>query len=108
MIEIEEIGYTGTSKELTAGESPFSVSVEDADFCYTPLRTSTAKIGIVGSDYLQDLFTTTYQLHRVTFIRNGRIEWCGFIKPEAYTQEYVAETFSLELECTSSVKPLKQ
>ena len=39
VVEIEKEGYTGKSKELTpAGDSPFTVDIEDEEFLYTPTR----------------------------------------------------------------------
>ena len=108
VVEIEKKDYTGKSKELTpAGDSPFTVDIEDEEFLYTPTRFSTATIRVVGSDYLQSLFSTAYQMYRVTLKVNGLATWCGFIKPELYTQDYVSETFELELECISAMAALE-
>lgn len=108
VVEIEKKDYTGKSKELTpAGDSPFTVDIEDEEFLYTPTRFSTATLRVVGSDYLQSLFSTAYQMYRVTLKVNGLATWCGFIKPELYTQDYVSETFELELECISAMAALE-
>lgn len=107
IIEIEKEGYTGEATELTGSASPFTVTIEDTEFLYTPLRLSTARIRIVGNDYLQSLFSTAYQQYRVTFKRDGCIVWCGFIKPELYTQDYSSDKFELEIECISALSTLE-
>lgn len=107
IIEIEKEGYTGKATELTGAESPFTVEIVDDDFMYIPTRFSTAKIAIVGSDYLQNLYSTAYQQYRVTFKRNDSITWCGFIKPELYTQDYSSKLFELEIECQSAMSTLE-
>lgn len=107
VVEIEKENYTGDVTELTPGASPFTVDIGDEEFLYTPTRFSTAKIRIVGGDYLQNLFSTAYQQYRVVFKRNGIISWCGFIKPEIYTQDYSSEIFELELECMSAMSTLE-
>lgn len=108
VVEIEKEGYTGKPKELTpAGDSPFTVDIEDEEFLYTPTRFSTATIRVVGSDYLQNLFSTGYQMYRVTLKVDGLVTWCGFIKPELYTQDYTLKTFNLELECMSAMSTLE-
>jgi len=107
VINIEEKDYTGVSIELQAGETPFTIDVEDEDFIYTPTRFSTAKISIAGNDYLMNLSTTSYQQHRVTLLKNGVVKWCGFVKPETYTQDYTSTTFILEIECISSLSTLE-
>lgn len=107
IIEIEKEGYIGSATELTPAENPFSVEIVDDDFIYIPTRFSTANICIVGSDYLQSLYSTSYQQYRVTFKRNNIITWCGFIKPELYTQDYSSKLFELELECQSAMSTLE-
>ena len=107
VVEIEKDGYTGASTELTAGATPFTVDIEGEEFLYTPTRFSTAKLQVVGSDYLQSLFSTAYKEFRVTLKKNGVITWCGFIKPELYTQDYTAKTFTLEIECISAMSVLE-
>lgn len=107
IVEIEKKGYTGASTELTGGASPLVVDIADDEFAYTPLRFSTATINVVGGDYLQELFSTSYQQYRVTLKKNGHVTWCGFIKPELYTQDYSSETFTLELECISAMSTLE-
>ena len=107
IIEIEKKDYTGEAAELIPAEAPFSVEIEDDDFIYVPTRFSTANICIVGSDYLQSLYSTAYQQYRVTFKRNNIITWCGFIKPELYTQDYSSKLFELEIECQSAMSTLE-
>lgn len=107
VVEIEKENYTGKVTELTPASSPFTVDIGDEEFLYTPIRFSTAKISVVGSDYLQSLFSTAYQQYRVTFKKNGLITWCGFAKPELYTQDYSSVTFELELECMSGMSTLE-
>lgn len=107
VVEIEKEGYTGAPVELTGADSPFTVDIEDEEFLYTPTRFSTALIRIVGSDYLQTLFSTAYRQYRVTFKRSGVVTWCGFVKPEIYTQDYASDIFELEIECMSALSVLE-
>lgn len=107
IVEIEKEDFTGEATELVPGESPFTVEIEDNDFMYIPTRFSSANIRVVGSDYLQHLYSTAYQQYRVTLKRNGSITWCGFIKPELYTQDYSSKLFELEIECQSAMSTLE-
>ena len=70
VVEIEKDGYEGASTELTPGATPFTIDINNEDFLYTPTRFSTAKLQIVGSDYLQSLFSTAYREYRVTLIKD--------------------------------------
>ena len=107
LLEIEKEGYSGQQTELTAAGTPFVVDIDEEEFIYTPLRLSTATISVVGNDYLQQLFSTNYQQYRVTLVKNGAVCWCGFIKPEIYTQDYTGGTFTLEMECVSAMQTLE-
>lgn len=107
VVEIEKEGYSGKVTELIPASSPFTVEIGDEEFLYTPTRFSTAVIRIVGSDYLQSLFSTAYQEYRVTFKKSNAVVWCGFIKPELYTQDYSSAIFELELECMSGMSTLE-
>lgn len=108
LVEIQKEGYTGRVIELAgSGEAPFSVEIADDDFLYTPVRFSTAAIRVVGGDHLQSLYSTGYRQYRVIFKRAGSVTWCGFIKPELYTQDYSGTIFELEIECISAMSVLE-
>ena len=107
VVEIEKEGYSGNSTDLIAAGSPFTVDIEENDFLYVPTRFSTATIRVVGEDYLQNLFSTAYQQYRVIFKKNNIVSWCGFIKPEVYTQDYSSQKFELEIECMSAMSTLE-
>ena len=92
-------GYSGDVTELLGAESPFVVDVSDEQFLYTPTRFSGATLNIVGSDYLQELFSTDYQMSKVDLYKGSRLMWTGFITPDTYSQEYDAHIFELSIEC---------
>jgi|GEM_PF-439846 len=109
-VNIEKDDYTGASTELQgAGSEAFTVDIDepDNDFRYTPTIGSTAKIKIIGSDYLQSLYSDNYQEYRVTLLENGNPVWMGFIKPENYTQDYVNDLFELDIDCLSGINVLQ-
>ena len=106
-IQILEDGGTGTPVELTGGTPPFIVDVNDEDFLYTPTRFSGATLKLVGSDYLQKLFSTQYQKFKVNLLKAGSVIWTGFITPELYSQDYDNSLFELEIECISALSTLE-
>ena len=106
-IQILEDGGTASPVELTGGTPPFVVDVNDEDFLYTPTRFSGATLKLVGSDYLQGLFSTQYQKFKVNLVKAGSIIWTGFITPELYSQDYDNSLFELEVECISALSTLE-
>ena len=106
-VQILEDGGTGSPVELTGGTPPFIVDVNDEDFLYTPTRFSGATLKLVGSDYLQKLFSTQYQKFKVNLVTAGSVIWTGFITPELYSQDYDNSLFELEIECISALSTLE-
>lgn len=106
-VQILEDGGTGSPVELTGGTPPFIVDVNDEDFLYTPTRFSGATLKLVGSDYLQKLFSTQYQKFKVNLAKAGSVIWTGFITPELYSQDYDNSLFELEIECISALSTLE-
>nr|DAO48677.1 MAG TPA: hypothetical protein [Caudoviricetes sp.] len=106
-VKIEREGYAGKTTELKGQTSPFTVTIDSEEFIYTPTRFSTATMAIFGGDYLQDLFSTDYRMHRITLYADGVAVWCGFIKPELYTQDYSSDKFNLEINCYSAMSVLE-
>lgn len=106
-VQILEDGGTGSPVELTGGTPPFIVDVNDEDFLYTPTRFSGATLKLVGSDYLQKLFSTQYQKFKVNLVKAGSVIWTGFITPELYSQDYDNSLFELEIECISALSTLE-
>lgn len=106
-VEIQKENYEGRPLELTGGDSPFSIELNDEDFLYTPARFSTATVHVVGDDYLQSLYSIGYQQFRVNLKQDNKVVWTGFVKPELYTQDYTSTIFDLEIECMSALSTLE-
>lgn len=106
-VQIFRQDYSGEVKELTGSTSCFVVSGTDEDFIYTPVRTSSATVGVLESDLLLDLYSINNQYAPVKLMKNGALEWTGFIKPEQYTQPYVAYKTNISVECVSALATLE-
>lgn len=106
-LEVEKKDYTGSSTILTGGAEPFTVSLDDDDFIYLPLRLSTGKLSVVGGSALSSLFATAYQEYRVTLYKDTTPTWCGFIKPELYTQDYTSVVHEISIDCLSAIQTLE-
>lgn len=104
---LKENHLGGSPIELIGGADPLVISMEDEDFLYTPIRKSSAKITIVGSDYLQSLYSNNYHEWKVNIYRDKVLIWTGFINPETYTQDYVNETIELTVEASSALSVLE-
>ena len=106
-LEIEKKDYAGSSFILMGGAEPFTTTLDDDDFIYLPLRLSTGKLSVVGGSALSSLFATEYQEYRVTLYKDATPIWCGFIKPELYTQDYTAVVHEINIDCLSAMQTLE-
>lgn len=106
-VEVYRDGYTGAAEELTGGVSCFEVSGTDDDFVYTPVRTSTATLRVTGDRMLTDLYSINNQYAKVRLLKNGALEWTGYVKPEQYTQPYTNTAGSVEVECVCALGTLE-
>ncbi len=99
--------YKGSPVELVGSGEPLTLSFDDEDFLYTPIRTSSCKISIIGNDYLQELFSIDYTQWKINIYRNKSLVWTGYIKPEIYTQDYTSDKFELNIEAVSALSVLE-
>lgn len=99
--------YSGEVTELTGATSCFVVTGTDEDFMYTPLRTSSATINVIDSDLLLDLYSINNQYAPVKLMKNGVLEWTGYIRPEQFTQPYVNMATNIGVECVSALATLE-
>lgn len=106
LVVIEKDGFTGTSTELTGSTSPFTVETS-LDSPLSPYRLSTATLRIFGGDYLQSLFTPNPQGVRVKLLKNGSVEWIGFVTNDVYSQDYSSVEFEYEIELVNPLSTLK-
>nr|DAY94706.1 MAG TPA: hypothetical protein [Caudoviricetes sp.] len=105
-IDIEQNSMTD-AKELIGTSTSFIVNIDDDDFLYKPHKFSTATISVAGSDYLQSLFSESYQDFRVNLYKNDKLVWTGFISPETYSQNYVDDIFEFSIDAISALATLQ-
>lgn len=106
-VQIYREGYYGDVTELIGASSCFVVSGTDEDFMYHPVRTSSATISVLESELLLDLYSINNQYAAVKLLKNGVLEWTGYIKPEQFTQPYVPSVQSVSVECVSALATLE-
>lgn len=106
-VQIFREDYTGEAKELRAAPSCFVVSGTSDDFMYIPIRCSTATMSVMESELLLDLYSFNAQYAQVKLMRNGVLEWTGYIKPEQFTQPYLPSVQMVSVECVCALSTLE-
>lgn len=108
-IEITTEKGTGT-KKFVLGASPFTTSMDsDGKTIYAPLKTTGATIEMLTETmpfnlYSSNNFGTKVKLTNTT---NNKVEWVGFVTPNAYTQGFDGEKEVIEIECADGISSLK-
>ena len=96
-----------------AGEEPFVVTDNTSKTPFEPIRTSTATISVVHNTYLEELYTpyahgTKVKLYAQKKDSNlNTCVWCGYLVPKVYSQAYVNEYETIELEAADCISSLQ-
>ena len=106
VVSLEERGYTGSVIELIAGGTPLVINIDQSDLL-TPIRSSTATLAVVGSDYLQDLYANDPQGIRVKYEEDGVVKWLGYLLPDTFAQDFSSSEFVYEVELVAALSTLK-
>ena len=106
VINLEVEDFVGTPIELIPGAEPIRVEVDTSDLL-SPTRSSTAIISVFGSEYLQDLYAFDPQGVRVTLLVGGAIGWLGYLKHNAFLQDFSSPNFIYEMEVVAALSTLK-
>lgn len=105
LYEVRIIGNTGSTEytEVDMGGEPFKVTYDTSENLFDPVRKSRATMEFVYHEYLFDVFSPYPNGTRVQLIKHNSdgtesVEWCGYLKPNMYDQDYenCFETFELE------------
>lgn len=105
-IRLEVLGYVGGSVELIAGEDPIRTT-DDAFDLLGPIRSWSGTIQVFGSDYLQDLYTSSPQGIRVTVYENDLVKRLGYLTPDTFSQDFSSPKFIYEMEVVAALSTLK-
>lgn len=106
-VAVYQKGYSGAVEELRMSVSGFVVTGTDENFVYTPIRTSTANLNVLDKNVLTDLYSINNQYAQVKLLKNGKLEWTGYISPEQYTQPYRPTVQSVSIDCVSAIQTLE-
>jgi hypothetical protein len=106
VVTLEERDYAGSVIELIAGGTPFIINTDQSDLL-APIRSSTATLTVVGSEYLQNLYTNDPQGIRVKCEVDGAVKWLGYLLPDTFSQDFSSSEFEYEMEAVSAFSTLK-
>lgn len=101
-VDIYEDGYTGDVIELKGHGTPFITKEQDDEDVFRTVRSQSGYLRIVTDDasLLESLMPEKSFSRYVVLRSNTGVYWTGFIKTEAYDQEWVAPMRTLSLPVT--------
>ncbi|MGL4449786.1 MAG: hypothetical protein ACRCTZ_01175, partial [Sarcina sp.] len=92
--------------DVMAASTPLRITYSKDDI-FSSMFTSTATLTVIGSDYMQSIFSATPTEHYVEILKNGRLYWQGYVTQNVYNQDFTNETFEFEIELVDSLAVLK-
>src|SRR6478735_3446363 len=100
--EIYQIGFTGSSKEITGRASIQKASSKDH---LDPVRGTSVNIMLEASvDFtLQDLYSQNELDFPVKFYRNSKLIFRGFLNPDGVFQSFTRDIWQINLSCVDGL-----
>lgn len=92
--------------DIMAASTPLRITYSKDDI-FSSMFTSTATLTVIGSDYMQSIFSATPTEHYVEILKNGRLYWQGYVIQNVYNQDFTNEIFEFEIELVDSLAVLK-
>ena len=108
-VHIGDFSAETYTEVLMAGEAPFVVSYNTSETPFEPIRTSTATIKFLNNNYMEDILPSTAMETPVHLYNEtaGRLEWCGYLTPKIYDNNYTECLETIQLEAADCVSVLQ-
>lgn len=113
LYKVEIITENDSSKEadeelLLAGDEPVVIEYKGKnDDAYKPYKCSSATISILCTEPYFEFNDTFGNSVQVNIYREGKVIWCGFATPNAYSQKFEDSYDEYELECQDALSTLQ-
>lgn len=100
---------SGNVQQITLLATPFTVEYETSeDNMFKPYKCSTATIGVLASDYMFDLYSSTPHQNQVQLLDgSNNVLWTGYLTPNLYDMGYTKVKEELELEAMDALSTLQ-
>lgn len=100
---------TGNATEITLLATPFTVEYETSDDnMFKPYKCSTATVGVLASDYMFDLYSSTPHQNPVKLLDSSdNVLWTGYLTPNLYDVGYTRVKEELQLEAIDALSTLQ-
>lgn len=108
-IEINTEEGSGTHKLMLSGE-PFSTKMDsEGKNIYSPLKTTSATIGIMTKSLESNIYSGKAKGTSVKFTNTdtNKVEFTGYVTPCRYDQDWNEELEEVEIECIDGIAVLK-
>ena len=109
---IGDASSTAFTEVHLSGNQPFVVRYNTPSTIFEPKVISTATISVVNDGYLQDVYSPYAQgakviLYDILDESDPAIAWCGYLKPQTYSQGYENCLETIELEASDCLASLQ-
>lgn len=96
------------NQTLTLAGTPFTTCIDKGDdILYTPIRCGGATVTVLTEVPLLDMYSANATDIKVTFTRDGIVQWRGFVCPTMYDQSFDREKEKVQIDCVDGLAVLK-
>ena len=111
-VSILQKDYVGSATELTGDVNPISITYESSDdFFFSPIRPSTAEVFMLfdteGSVDFEEFWTADEREYQVQDIKDGTIEWIGYVVPNGFQYEFVGGWYHASITASDGLSTLE-
>lgn len=93
---------------ITLGTPPFTTSIDsEGDTLYKTAKYQSATITYVSKNEYFNMYAAKAQQNKVELFKDNKIEWVGYIEPNAYNQDYEGYETSVELNAIDALSTLQ-
>lgn len=108
LVEIYKDGYSGDPDNILFDSEPLTITYEDGDERFKPVKYSGASIKLLTPQILTELYTgKIFDVFVQVWREGGVLIWQGYNSPNIYTQEYSTDRDATTLECIDCLSALR-
>ena len=111
-VSILKKDYIGSATEILADVDPIIISYESSDdFMFSPIRPSVATVNMIFDSEsalnFEEFWTADEKEYKVEDIKDGTVEWSGFVIPNGFQYEFKGGLYHASIEASDGLGTLE-
>lgn len=107
-VKITTDGDASRVTTLTLGTPPFTTSMDsEGDTLYKTAKYQSATITYVSRNEYYNMYAAKAQQNKVELFKDEKLEWVGYVEPNAYNQDYEGYETAVEINAIDALSTLQ-